>query len=130
MGIYQCDDGNKNNSDGCSSACIIEDGWECSGGSEVRRDVCVDVVAPSMHIIRNKNNSLLTIKFSENVIYNCTQQNCTQELQSGILLYIQRAGKDVHFPWELMPILNFTQIREIKLSLKINFTTTGDEVST
>jgi cysteine-rich repeat protein len=26
-----CDDGNRNNGDGCSSACIVESGWECFG---------------------------------------------------------------------------------------------------
>ena len=26
-----CDDGNNNNSDGCSSVCVVEDGWVCDG---------------------------------------------------------------------------------------------------
>jgi len=26
----QCDDNNSNNDDGCSDACLIEEGWECS----------------------------------------------------------------------------------------------------
>ena len=27
----ECDDGNTNNHDGCSSVCLIESGWECTG---------------------------------------------------------------------------------------------------
>jgi cysteine-rich repeat protein len=32
-----CDDGNINNSDGCSSTCLIEATWTCNGGSP---DLC------------------------------------------------------------------------------------------
>ena len=35
----KCDDGNTANGDGCSSSCIIETGWSCSGGSSTSIDV-------------------------------------------------------------------------------------------
>jgi cysteine-rich repeat protein len=30
-----CDDGNPDDGDGCSSTCIIEDGWDCTGEPSV-----------------------------------------------------------------------------------------------
>ena len=36
-----CDDGNGANGDGCSSACTLEAGFVCSGGSTASADVCV-----------------------------------------------------------------------------------------
>jgi len=65
MGINPCDDGNNINGDGCSATCQIERGWNCSGGSKITKDVCKDVVPHKMHIIRNKNNTLVTVLFSE-----------------------------------------------------------------
>jgi cysteine-rich repeat protein len=35
-----CDDGNALNGDGCSSACAVEDGYSCRGGSATLADVC------------------------------------------------------------------------------------------
>ena len=37
-GFLECDDGNRNDNDGCSSACKIEDGWICSLGNETTKD--------------------------------------------------------------------------------------------
>jgi large repetitive protein len=36
----ECDDGNTVSGDGCSNACSIECGWECTGGSANSRDIC------------------------------------------------------------------------------------------
>lgn len=36
----QCDDGNRVNGDGCSSACALEPGFICSGGSPTSVDAC------------------------------------------------------------------------------------------
>lgn len=36
----ECDDGNTNDNDGCSSLCSIEVGFICGGGSLSSRDVC------------------------------------------------------------------------------------------
>jgi large repetitive protein len=32
FGMHMCDDGNVNNKDGCSSSCVTEKGYTCSGG--------------------------------------------------------------------------------------------------
>jgi cysteine-rich repeat protein len=31
VGLEECDDGNTEDGDGCSSSCAVEDGWQCSG---------------------------------------------------------------------------------------------------
>ena len=36
-----CDDGNTDNSDGCSSTCELEQGYKCSNGSESTASTCV-----------------------------------------------------------------------------------------
>ena len=37
----ECDDGNLASGDGCSSACRIECGWSCAGGSDGSADACI-----------------------------------------------------------------------------------------
>ncbi len=42
-GDEACDDGNPDSGDGCSSACVIEEGWECDGATPDRcAPVCGD----------------------------------------------------------------------------------------
>lgn len=36
----QCDDGNTVDGDGCSSQCVVEDGWRCSSAGLGEPDVC------------------------------------------------------------------------------------------
>ncbi|MHC4698767.1 MAG: DUF4215 domain-containing protein [Planctomycetota bacterium] len=38
----ECDDGNADSRDGCSSTCSVEDGWECSGEPSTCTEVCGD----------------------------------------------------------------------------------------
>ncbi len=40
-GGEECDDGNRNNGDGCSSACRIEPNFKCTGGNSRFRDKCL-----------------------------------------------------------------------------------------
>ena len=40
MGVVECDDGNVDNGDGCSSSCTQETGFACSGGSASAPDIC------------------------------------------------------------------------------------------
>lgn len=38
--VEDCDDGNHLNDDGCSSECVIEEGWNCFGGSLTQATQC------------------------------------------------------------------------------------------
>lgn len=35
-----CDDGNKNKGDGCDDFCREEDGWNCAGGTTIKKSTC------------------------------------------------------------------------------------------
>lgn len=43
MGNYECDDGNTNDDDGCSSACIVEPGWDCVSASPMTPHICTEI---------------------------------------------------------------------------------------
>lgn len=38
--VLICDDGNRDDGDGCSGSCTIETGFKCDGGSPTSRDIC------------------------------------------------------------------------------------------
>jgi cysteine-rich repeat protein len=130
MGIFQCDDGNLLSGDGCSSNCEIENGWECSGGSLISQDECIDVVPPTMLLIRSKNSSILTIKFSEVVVYTNAIENATDDFYQCAKVKVIKANQEYPISWSLISTPNFTQFKEIQLSLYINLSTTGTEVIT
>jgi len=44
-----CDDGNKNDKDGCSSICEQEFNWVCSGGSPTEPDTCKNIEEPRIY---------------------------------------------------------------------------------
>jgi cysteine-rich repeat protein len=46
--IEECDDGNMEDGDGCSSSCKIEKGWLCDGGSWNSADSCIFPVCGDM----------------------------------------------------------------------------------
>ena len=63
----ECDDGNTKNKDGCSSSCFIEKGWYCSQGSEISKDVCIDIVPPNFKVIASNQSKTITVMFTEKV---------------------------------------------------------------
>jgi cysteine-rich repeat protein len=46
----KCDDGNKNNGDGCSELCDIERGWSCTGGSSSSADKCLEICGDGFNV--------------------------------------------------------------------------------
>jgi len=71
----QCDDGNFNNGDGCSSSCVIESGYECSGTPStctLMPVLTVDVVGSAFgHVTSNDG------------VFNSCTGNCTHAYASG-----------------------------------------------
>ena len=47
--MVQCDDGNNLDGDGYSASCIIEAGWQCSGGSPSKKDTCVETCGDGLN---------------------------------------------------------------------------------
>jgi len=66
LGQYECDDGNLNNGDGCSSKCTVEEGYECTSHTD-KPDVCVDVKPPTATMTLRTGN-ILVITFSELIL--------------------------------------------------------------
>jgi len=44
MGDLQCDDGNRNDGDGCDRDCNIEKDYNCTGGDENNPDICIGLM--------------------------------------------------------------------------------------
>ena len=65
QGFVECDDGNLENGDGCSSLCTVEIGWSCSGGSEITPDICVDSSTPTATVKDILSNNSFYLLFSE-----------------------------------------------------------------
>lgn len=65
MGMLECDDGNFNDGDGCSSECKIEKGYICTRQGTAA-DICRDVTPPEVSIKILKENRI-AISFNEPV---------------------------------------------------------------
>jgi fibro-slime domain-containing protein len=58
-GIEECDDGNENSGDGCSSQCLLEQGYACpSSGGACHLTVCGDGVAEGTEECDDGNNNI------------------------------------------------------------------------
>ncbi len=56
-GLLQCDDGNLQNGDGCSSICEVEDNYICSGIGKISN--CSKVSATIDNVFVTDNNHIL-----------------------------------------------------------------------
>jgi len=63
LGFVECDDGNTNDGDGCSSTCKIESGYKCSNQKE-GPDICEDIIRPHASTSVSRGNQIV-IRFSE-----------------------------------------------------------------
>ena len=63
LGEYECDDGNKNNGDGCDKECRIEEGYSCNGGNPSTADICRDIMPPQIDIAPKESKTLLKYYF-------------------------------------------------------------------
>jgi cysteine-rich repeat protein len=50
FGDYACQDSNSNNMDGCTSGCLIDEGWYCTGGSTTTSDTCYEICGDSFDL--------------------------------------------------------------------------------
>ncbi|CDW75881.1 UNKNOWN [Stylonychia lemnae] len=63
----QCDDGNLNDGDGCSSQCRVESNYKCLGGSTTSKDICQDTLGPTVQILSIGSESrFIILEFSDN----------------------------------------------------------------
>jgi cysteine-rich repeat protein len=73
FGMNMCDDGNRNNGDGCSSNCVTEKDNICSGGYPYSKDSCSYIPTEIVGVTVNEHNDLI-VKFSRPI-----------QLRNGIL---------------------------------------------
>ena len=67
LGEFQCDDGNINNGDGCSSECTVEEGYVCQGGNTISPDSCKDIISPILQATGMGIENTFYFAFSEPV---------------------------------------------------------------
>ena len=90
--MLQCDDGNMEDLDGCSSVCTIEKGYVCSHQNN-DADKCIDSVNPTFKAYIANNSGTVIVKFSKKVSYfpditnsikieSETHQFCTLQISS------------------------------------------------
>ena len=90
-GTEECDDKNTVEGDGCSSACVVEEGYSCVGGSTNSRDVC-RVLTPAFSAANGSTHTggiLLTITTGTElatVIYTLDGSDPTSE-NSNVVRY-------------------------------------------
>eukprot|EP00347_Sterkiella_histriomuscorum_P011742 403371277 len=82
-GMLECDDGNTQNDDGCSSACTIESGWQCDGGFYDRPDSCkyIKTQIQAAKFIED-SDFYLKAQFSRHVTITAYQNKFSLELDS------------------------------------------------
>jgi len=71
MKMFQCDDGNLLDGDGCDKNCMIEQDFVCYGGNEMNADLCHYAKPPTIKRANYMSNRTLTIKFSTQLMTNC-----------------------------------------------------------
>ena len=94
---YECDDGNLNNYDGCNDKCVIENGWQCAGGSPTSADTCWRLVPPYViSAFINEENTLITVNFNEPLILDEDWD------QSHFDMYIEGSWTPYNFTFKML----------------------------
>ena len=94
LGQLQCDDGNTQSGDGCSSQCEVENGFACSGGLASVPDQCVDILPPVVTEVTMMDPQRVSLRFSEPVNFS------TASTQSVVLSINGDQGVVYSFSWE------------------------------
>eukprot|EP00347_Sterkiella_histriomuscorum_P010294 403376857 len=95
-GSFQCDDGNILNGDGCSSKCVIEDGFNCTTGTKLTPSVCMDNKNPTPKITLISSKNLIYIQFDEEVSLQKTLDTTT------LSVTVQGPASSYKFDWRLL----------------------------
>ncbi|CDW88903.1 UNKNOWN [Stylonychia lemnae] len=82
FGLFDCDDGNNSDGDGCSGSCEIETDWTCSGGSKTTADTCKlsQINIESLQSTEN-NNIILILSKPAFIIDDLTEEDIEIQIQ-------------------------------------------------
>lgn len=120
MKVFECDDGNTRNGDGCSSDCKIEPFYECKGGNETNADMCIWRKAPTFKNMKYYGNRTGILSFSTSV-------QLSEKLEDLLEISIDGSdsGSEVEWEYSLSNPRKFDKIR-FQFSYKYSLIGTED----
>lgn len=121
MGIYECDDGNNKDNDGCSADCKIEKFYACSGGDANRADICINRKPLEITSFKYYGNRTAKVTFS-------SRAKLVNDINSKTELRLATSLSDEQIDWEYAFEFNSKNFRSIMYQLNFNHSLTGDEV--
>lgn len=89
FGQNMCDDGNTEDGDGCSSNCVTEKDYECSGGYPYSEDRCRYVPTEILEVKVTRNNDLI-LKFSRPIDLKNKSEGLTE--RDMVIMYRNQFG--------------------------------------
>jgi cysteine-rich repeat protein len=116
---YQCDDGNRRNGDGCSSNCLIEQGWTCTNSSSGSQCLLTSPLSMTLQKVQKyaRENSILMM------------------LEISLPLYLDSSnfkllvkGVDPAYYWVEVQPQQANNLREISCLLRYQVSLAGKEI--
>lgn len=65
MGMLECDDGNLEDGDGCSSKCTVEYGWKCTIKYPYYPSECIYTIPPTLRVVEVTEDNIVLVEFSD-----------------------------------------------------------------
>lgn len=126
--MYECDDGNLNDGDGCSRDCRVEENYECHRRSG-EADVCRDVAPPEAAVEVLRKNRIM-IYFNEPVFPSYSSISLLQLgdiLKDHIRITIKSVDRDtLTIKWELESRFSSHEaIRSLEIATTIEYNIRG-----
>ncbi|KRX07487.1 Insulin-like growth factor binding protein, N-terminal [Pseudocohnilembus persalinus] len=119
---FECDDGNTENGDGCSSTCTIEEGYTCEGGNQYQLSICQKNWGYINYRVTESDSQETFYNLEQNYLYYFTIEfEIDFFLKEGdsILEYLQvkLEGQEKQFPLQIY----YDQNNEKKYIISVQF---------
>ncbi|CAD8102918.1 unnamed protein product [Paramecium sonneborni] len=112
--LEQCDDGNLNNYDGCSSNCNIEQNWKCL--IENNFSSCTYIIQPKIILTKQTKTYTKKVRLNDKAI-------SEEQFLQLIIIEILNANKD-QYDIEIKPMISITtDLADVAYKLLVNFKT-------
>ena len=92
----ECDDGNKEDGDGCSSSCQVEPGYVCEGGGDWEKDTCLCQIGEEAAYFTHQWTHII-VTFGDHILLPTYPLTCHQVLLSRIPHTINISSSLCHF---------------------------------
>ena len=127
--MYECDDGNMIDGDGCDHKCRVEPYYECKGGNVTNADICINRKPPdyvSFVFYKNQSGTLTFstyMKISSKLVVNII---IIAKLESVIEITLESKECEP-VKWSYVS-LNSKYFKKIFFRFEFNHSLIGDEV--